>query len=171
MSEFDGLEYTEVDVPAVDALQVKGACGPDPSEIGAAMGPLFGQLMGLQQQYGLTPAGPPRSIYTAHGPKGIEFLVAIPVAGPPPQSMEGAAGFVSTLDGGRAMRFTHKGPYNGLMATYGRITEYLKSKGLIQTEADWARYMPMWEEYLNDPQTTPEAELLTYIYLPVRTDH
>ena len=42
-----------------------------------------------------------------------------------------------------------------------------KAKGPLQCEADWARYMPMWEEYLNDPQTTPEAELLTYIYLPV----
>jgi len=37
----------------------------------------------------------------------------------------------------------------------------------MQSEADWARYTPMWEEYRNDPETTPEAELLTYIYLPV----
>ena len=53
-----------------------------------------------------------------------------------------------------------------LAATYGQITEFLKAKGLMQSEADWARYMPMWEEYLNDPQTTPGAELMTYIYLP-----
>jgi len=53
------------------------------------------------------------------------------------------------------------------MLTYGRITEFCKSKGLMQTEADWARYMPMWEEYLNDPQTTPADQLVTYIYLPV----
>ena len=51
--------------------------------------------------------------------------------------------------------------------TYGRITEFLKEKGLLKSEADWARYMPMWEEYRNDPTTTPEAELVTYIYLPV----
>jgi hypothetical protein len=27
--------------------------------------------------------------------------------------------------------------------------------------------MPMWEEYPNDPHTTPEADLLTYIFLPM----
>jgi DNA gyrase inhibitor GyrI len=37
----------------------------------------------------------------------------------------------------------------------------------MQTEDDWMRYMPMWEVYLNDPQTPPETDLLTYIYLPV----
>jgi effector-binding domain-containing protein len=25
----------------------------------------------------------------------------------------------------------------------------------------------MWEEYVNDPQTTPPEKLVTYIYLPV----
>jgi effector-binding domain-containing protein len=37
----------------------------------------------------------------------------------------------------------------------------------MNSEADWTRYMPMWEEYLNDPHTTSEAELVTHIYLPV----
>jgi hypothetical protein len=36
----------------------------------------------------------------------------------------------------------------------------------MQSEADGACYMPMWEEYLNDPDTTPQADPLTYIYLP-----
>jgi hypothetical protein len=46
------------------------------------------------------------------------------------------------------------------------ITEFLKAKGLIKTDAEWSKYMPMWEEYLNDPQTTPPEKLLTHIYLP-----
>jgi effector-binding domain-containing protein len=53
------------------------------------------------------------------------------------------------------------------MQTYGRISAFMKEKGCMQSEADWARYMPMWEEYLNDPATTPPTELMTYIYLPV----
>ena len=47
------------------------------------------------------------------------------------------------------------------MVTYGQVTQFMQSQGLLTSEADWARYMPMWEEYLNDPQTTPEADLLT----------
>ncbi len=37
----------------------------------------------------------------------------------------------------------------------------------MQREGDWAKYTPMWEEHLNGPQTTPDAELLICIYLPV----
>lgn len=54
------------------------------------------------------------------------------------------------------------------LARAGRITEFLKEKGLLETEVDWAKFMPMWEKYLNDPHTTPEAELLTHIYLRQR---
>ena len=43
----------------------------------------------------------------------------------------------------------------------------MRGKGLMESEADWMKYMPMWEEYLNDPATTPEAELVTHIYLPI----
>ena len=53
------------------------------------------------------------------------------------------------------------------MRTYNRITALLKEKGLMESEADGSRYMPMWEEYINDPGTTPAADLVTYIYLPV----
>ncbi len=31
----------------------------------------------------------------------------------------------------------------------------VKAKGLMQCEADWARYMPMWEEYLTVAEATP----------------
>ncbi len=38
----------------------------------------------------------------------------------------------------KALRFTHRGAYEGLMATYRRITAFLKVRGLMQSEADWA---------------------------------
>jgi len=54
------------------------------------------------------------------------------------------------------------------MQTYNRIGHWLTAKGLMSSEADWAKFSPMWEEYLTDPQTTPPSELRTYIYLPKR---
>lgn len=166
MSQFDALEFGEVDVPSVLAAQIPGACGPDPAAIAGAMRTAFDELTGFVRQYKLTPAGPPRTIYTAHGPQGVRFIVAMPVVRPRPTPRTIGPGFIKTLVGGRAMRFTHHGPYADLKNTYGLITEFLKDKGLMQTDADWARFMPMWEEYLNDPHTTPPDELLTYIYLP-----
>jgi effector-binding domain-containing protein len=167
MSDFDALESMEVEVPPTLAAQMPGQSPADPPAIAAAMGETFGKLMAFVGQHGLSPAGPPRTIYTAYGSEGIEFAVALPVAAQSATPIESGPGSVGSLPGGKALRFTHRGPYASLAATYGQITEFLKAKGLMQSEADWAKYMPMWEEYLNDPETTPEAELMTYIYLPV----
>jgi effector-binding domain-containing protein len=167
VSDFDALEFTEVEVAPTLAAQMPGQSAADPPAIAAAMGQTFGKLMAFIGQHGLVPAGPPRTIYTAYGPEEIKFTVALPIAAPPATGVESGPGSVGSLPGGKALRFTHRGPYANLMATYGGITELLKAKGLMQSEADWAKYMPMWEEYLNDPRTTPEAELMTFIYLPV----
>jgi len=167
MSTFDALKFAEVQVPPVLAAQTAGESTSDPAAIATAMGEAFGKVMGFVGQHKLAPSGPPRTIYTSYDPKGIKFIVAMPVAAPPAKPIKTGSAFVQSIPGGKALRFTHRGPYANLMNTYGQITEFLKAKGMMKTEADWARYMPMWEEYLNDPQTTPEPDLLTYIYLPV----
>ena len=168
MSQFDDLEFAEVEVPRVLAAQMPGECGPDPAAISSAMSSAFGSLTGFLRQHKLSPSGPPRAIYMAYGPQGVRFTVAMPIAAPPAATRMIGPGFVKPLAAAKAMRFTHRGPYADLKQTYGQITEFLKAKGLMKTEADWARFMPMWEEYLNDPQTTPPADLRTYIYLPVK---
>jgi effector-binding domain-containing protein len=166
MSTFDALEFTEAQVPDVLAAQIIGESTSDPAAIAPAMGEAFDRLMAFVGQEKLAPSGPPRTIYTSYDPKAVKFIVAIPVAAPPAKPIKTGAGSIESIPGGKAMRFTHRGPYASLANTYGQITEFLKAKGLMKTDADWAKYMPMCEEYLNDPQTTPEAELLTYIYLP-----
>jgi effector-binding domain-containing protein len=165
MSEFDVLECVEVEVEPVLALQVTGQCGSEPREIAAAMEATFGKLCELIRTSGVTPGGPPRAVYTSYGPEGIQFVVAMPLAQAPPEPIETEEAAIETLPGGATLRFTHHGPYAGLMQTYGLITQYMIAKGLMESEADWAGYMPMWEEYRNDPETTPPDELLTYIYL------
>lgn len=166
MAGSDDLEFTEVEVAPVLAAQMPGACGCDPAAVAQAMGNAFEALMGFVGRHKLTPAGPPRAIYKTYGGGRIDFVLVLPLAGPPAEPVADGPGSVYTVAGTKALRFSHHGSYAGLAATYGRITEFMKAKGLMQTEADWARYMPMWEEYLNNPQTTPEAELLTYIYRP-----
>ncbi len=168
MATFEDLEFTEVEVAETVAAQMASESATAPEAIGEAMGKTFAKLGAFIQEQGLTPAGPPRAIYTDYSAEGVKFTVVLPIAEAPATApTEGEGGFVGTLAGTKTMRFTHHGPYPDLMATYGRITEFLKAEGLIQTEADWVRYMPMWEEYVNDPESTPETELLTYIYLPV----
>jgi effector-binding domain-containing protein len=167
VAKSDPLEYVEVSVAPTLAAQTSTRCPSDPASIRAAMERAFGELMTFFARHGTFPVGPPRTIYTGHGPEGTEFTVAFPVGGPPAAAPEGGPVTVGPLPAGKAHRFTHRGPYPGLGKTYEGITGWLKERGLIQNEADWVRFMPMWEEYVNDPRATPEADLVTYIYLPI----
>jgi len=154
MSEFDAVgicrSRSAVRIGGTDARGVRSGSGGHQQRDGHC----FQRTHGFVRQHRLSPSGPPRAIYTAYGPQGVRFIAAIPIAKAPAATRMIGPGFVKNLVGSKAMRFTHRGPYADLKKTYGQITEYLKTKGLIKTEAEWSRYMPMWEEYLNDPQTT-----------------
>lgn len=167
MDTFEDLECTEVDVPSVLAVQISGHSKSDPASIAQAMGAAFGSLMTFMQMYGLVPTGPPRAIYSAYDAENTDFAVAFPIAEPDVEQPEAGLATISPLPAGKTLRFIHHGPYRELMTTYNRITQFMAAKGLMANENDWDGYMPMWEEYANDPAQTPEADLLTYIYLPL----
>jgi len=162
------LAPCEVAVPDSLALLVHVVSDPAPARIGAAMTSAFQRLGAVLGSEGLEMAAPPRAIYTDVSPERVCFTVAIPIAGPPGMPAPETDVEVSVLPGGRALRFTHRGPYDQLAATYREVTEWLKDQKLIDTEADWSRYMPMWEEYVSDPDCTPAPELVTQIYLPLK---
>lgn len=161
------LEPSEVDVEPTLAVQVDGACGPGMEGLGEAMGRAFGTLEGYMQAHGLTPTGSPRAIYTVSSPEGSRFVVAFPIAAPPAGKLEPGPVRVGELSGGKALCFAYYGPYSGLSAMYAAISEWLKQEGMIASERDWERFMPMWEEYVGDPSVTPPEDLLTCIYLPL----
>jgi effector-binding domain-containing protein len=160
------LEFAEVQVTPAVAVQLCGHCATDPASIGNAMRSAFETVMGYVTDHGLALTGPPRAIYTAYDAGGVSFMVALPVAAGPNEPAEPSAVFVGRLPGVHAYRFTHHGPYANMPQAYGQITAFLKGKGILRSDADWARHMPMWEEYQNDPAKTAAADLVTYIYLP-----
>jgi len=162
------IAATPTDVAPVTAVQLDCASGPDPASIGAEMHRAFSVLDEFVERNRLQPNAPARAIYTAWGPEGVKMTVAIPVVAPAAPVPASGAVRLGTLLATRTLRFTHRGPYRDLMATYGRITAYLRAEGLIEDEAGWVRFMPMWEEYLNEPGTTPEPDLLTHIHLPLK---
>jgi len=167
MATATALEFTEVQVAPALAVQLDLECGTEPASIAAAIGEGFGSLMSFIGRHSLQVNNQPRAIYTACGPTGISVTLAVPVGADPPSSAVEPPIRVSTLPGTKALRFTHCGPYPDLAQTYNRITAFMIEKQWMASEADWARYMPMWEEYMNDPDQTPATELMTYIYLPV----
>jgi AraC family transcriptional regulator len=69
---------------------------------------------------------------------------------------------VQTIPGGEFAVVTHIGPYNKLGRTYAKLF----GRWLPQSGRE-LRSQPCLEFYLNDPQSTEPAELLTDIYVPL----
>ena len=161
------LEFAEVKSATALAVQLSVKAGPDPASIGAAMHSAFEAAMSFVTRHRLRMTGQPRTIYTDYRPDGVSFTVALPVAAAPEQPVEESSIRVDTLPALKTYRFTHHGPYPNLAHTYSQITALMIERGWMKSEADWARYMPMWEEYMNDPDTTAPSELITHIHLPV----
>ena len=167
MSKFDAIQATDVTVPDALGIHVRSNVRSNYAEIGPAIGAAFGMLGAYLGEKGLQCVGPPRVVYLEYGPTGTTFLSVMPIEASPAEPGDGPVN-IAPLPSGTAMRFTHIGPYMRIGETYNLITAYMAEKGLIQTEADWINFMPMWEEYISDPDLVPEAELLTYIYLPMK---
>ena len=162
------LESMEVTLPPTIVAQHPASCSTDPAAIAAAVGAAFATVHGFLAQNAIAASGPPRVTYTEWSPTGLKFTAAIPIADVPTKVADTPAVAIKALPEVTALRFVHRGPYREVKGTYDRIEAWLRERGGIKTAADWAHYSPMWEEYLNDPATTPESELLTRIYLTLR---
>ena len=71
---------------------------------------------------------------------------------------------VQELAGGEYAIVTHRGSYAGLPDAYRSIF-----RDWLPTSGRKVRHVPLFEIYLNDPNSTPEADLVTEIHVPLET--
>jgi DNA gyrase inhibitor GyrI len=64
------------------------------------------------------------------------------------------------FDGGPYLKFVLTGPYSDLPQAGGRVFEILEEQGMPIRDDFFL------EHYVNDPETTPEADLVTEILIP-----
>lgn len=167
-TEVPRLESMEVMVPATLVAECHASSAAESSAISAAVGAAFQKIQAFLGANGISAAGAPRVEYTEWSAGGVKFTAAIPIGAVPPNVTPSANVSVRAIAESTALRFVHRGPYREVRSTYDHIEAWLRARGGIKTAADWARYSPMWEEYMNDPATTPESELVTRIYLTLR---
>ena len=123
--------------------------------IAAAMESGFGELFGFVQASGLQPQSMPMSVYLEMDPSLLRFRAAVKV------SAEDAAKATGTIKAdifpaGDVMTVTHVGSYQNMSAAHQALWAHM-------AEHDIPGGMPTWEEYIDDPGDTPEAELRTQI--------
>lgn len=109
---------------------------------------------------GLKPNGASFIIYTATDDLGFDFEAAVPFEGATADKPQNGVEF-SASPAGRALRFTHRGPYDAMDPTYEQIANLLDAKDLEAQDL----YV---EEYRSDPRTTPEDDLVIDIWVPLK---
>ncbi|MFK8252837.1 GyrI-like domain-containing protein [Ancylobacter terrae] len=108
----------------------------------------------------LKASGPPTVIYTATDDTGFDFEVAVPFTGVTTEKPKEGFQFSASV-AGKALRFTHRGPYDAMDPTYEQIANLLDAKDLEAQDL----YI---EEYRTDPRTTSQDDLVIDIYVPLK---
>ena len=86
------------------------------------------------------------------------YRAGVSIAGEPKNLPEGLK--YEKFRGGKYSRFVLTGPYSNLPEASGRVFEIVAEKK-IQERDDYCI-----ENYVNDPRTTPEEQLVTEILIP-----
>jgi effector-binding domain-containing protein len=120
----------------------------------------FKTVNGAMATLGLKANGAPMTIYTATDDTGFQFQAAVPVAQAPAMPA-GSEVVVGKSPAGKALKFVHRGSYDAMDTTYEAITNYLDEKQLEAKDL-------FVEQYMKDPITTPEDELVIEVYVPLK---
>jgi effector-binding domain-containing protein len=108
----------------------------------------------------IKPSGQPLAIYTQTDDTGFQYQAGIPIAEAPKNPPRGDLAVAKT-PGGKTLQFVHRGSYDAMDTTYEAITNHLDEKRLESEDM-------FIEEYITDPITTPEDNLVVNIYVPLK---
>ncbi|GGC49702.1 GyrI-like domain-containing protein [Chelatococcus reniformis] len=108
---------------------------------------------------GIKPAGRPLTIFVNTDDTGFSFEAMVPIAAVP----EGKSELTPTIKfgptpAGKALRFTHRAPYDDIDNTYEAITAYLDAKDIAVKDS-------FIEEYGTDPKDPSDPDLQINIFV------
>ena len=161
-TDFADLAVATVDAQPVTVAYVEAQSSKDTKEIGDAIGAGYTKVVAFMKIHGLKQAGPPITINTRWDDAGYGFEAAIPVDKAPAREVPSDSPVkLKQTHGGKALKIVVKGPYGGLPPSYAKLEAFMAARGYEPAG-------PSWDEYVSDPGTTPEADLTTNIYQPVK---
>jgi effector-binding domain-containing protein len=120
----------------------------------------FKKLKTYVDKEGLKSDGPVMTIFTSTDDTGFQFEAAVPVAEPPKNPPRGEIATGKSPEG-HALKFVHRGSYDGLDNTYEAITNYLDEKRLEAKDV-------FIEQYVTDPLSTSEENLVINVFVPIK---
>lgn len=153
------VKISEITVKKVEATRVAAINEQGPYE---EMGKVLAELYGWLSDKGIQPAGPPFGIFyddpSEVAPEKLRYKICFPLS----QNIQGDDRIkIETIPAIEAASIIHKGPYSEVGPAWEKLSKWIEKEGY-----QWAGAGR--EIYLNDPENTPEDELLTEIQIPVK---
>jgi effector-binding domain-containing protein len=160
--DWSELEIGLTEVPSQTIAFATGSAGLDADELAEALAAAYGRVAVFATANGLTLSGQPMAVFNYRDDRGFSFDAAIPVDG----ALSRGVGSESPVRmgesyGGRVVRAVHVGAYGELPLTYD------KAKAFIAAHRLEGNGRP-WDVYVTDPANTPEDQLRTEVYYPVK---
>ena len=160
--DWSGIDIGTTEVPSTTIVYTTGDSSREPADIAAALGAAYGRVAVFIAANGLQIAGQPIAITNYWDDRGYGFDAAMPVSGTPTRGAgPGSAVRMGESYGGHVVRAVHVGPYTGLEDAYHKVGAFNIAHKLESNGRSW-------EVFVSDPGNTPEEELVTEIYQPVK---
>jgi len=161
-TDFSDLEIERLAVEAEQIAYLSVSSPPDAASLSEAMGEAYFRILNFIDEQGLTAAGAPLSITRSISGSNLLFDAAIPVQGVTDATPRNGIGVkIGTSHAGTVIRVKHLGSYRTLGQSHQKIAAYLAALGIKRDGI-------AWESFVNDPTRVPEAEILTYLYYPIK---
>jgi effector-binding domain-containing protein len=154
---------TLIEVRSQMIAYVSGSTPLESAAISRSLTQAFRDCAGFLAAKGLKGVGHPLSIgVSVDRAKGLyEFEAGLPFIGSVPAEPSQTVRIKQTY-AGLAVQAVYHGPYEQMGPAYQAMDLYMTLHHLEQVG-------PAWEEYVSDPGVTPEDQLETQIYFPVRS--
>jgi effector-binding domain-containing protein len=113
----------------------------------------------VRDKEGIKASGPALAIYseTESDNLNFQFKAGIPIAEQPKNPPKGGIAIGET-PAGTFLKFVHRGSYDAIQDTYDKITDYMEAKDFVINGT-------LIEEFVTDPITTPQDQLVINIYV------
>jgi effector-binding domain-containing protein len=161
-TDWSDIEIGLETVPSRTIAYITGSVPREPAVIADALAEAYGRVAVFVTANGLQLAGSPMAVTNYRDERGYGFDAAIPVDGSPSRGA-GPESLVRMGEsyGGRVVRAVHAGPYAQLPTTYAKVEAFIAAHRLERNGRSW-------DVFVTDPGNTPEEELETEVYYPVK---
>jgi effector-binding domain-containing protein len=120
----------------------------------------FKKLKAYSEKEDLKTDGLPMTIFTSTDDTGFQYQAEIPITAAPKNPPRGDMGIGQSPEG-HALKFVHRGSYDGLDNTYEAITNFLDEKRLEAKDM-------FIEEYVTDPVSANKDKLVVNVYVLIK---